>query len=146
MQVDMILGLVPAEEMEEYWREQDEQNQAGDPGVHERSGLRVRTRRAGWLSRIPSPTSRRSSTPSSGGSASAPRWIPSRARSGEVDEYYEWPNQDIVDALSPSEADAWFEVSNRCSNDAYLEGDPYRNPMVQQAIEDFFTDVEQDPG
>ncbi len=70
---------------------------------------------------------------------------PESTMSQDLGQDYVWPNEDIVDALSASEQNAWFEVNNRCSNEAWMEDDPYRNPMVQQAIEDFYTDVENDP-
>jgi hypothetical protein len=59
---------------------------------------------------------------------------------------YAWPNEDIVMALSESEQNAWYEVNSQCYNDASLESDDvYRNPMVQQALDDFWSDVENDP-
>ena len=47
--------------------------------------------------------------------------------------------------LSASEQNAWYEVNNDARTTPEKEDDPYRNPMVQQAIEDFYTDVENDP-
>jgi hypothetical protein len=56
-----------------------------------------------------------------------------------------WPNEEIVTALGVSEQNAWYETHSRCNEEAYAnEDEMWRNPMVQQSLEDFFTDIEND--
>jgi len=146
-QIDMMLGLVPEDEMNEHWASQNQQQELGIQACMNESGFEY----------IPQDMSQ---MVFSDPTADMPRleyaeqygfgmWT---TMDPELDPYastgndYEWPNQDIVDALSESEQNAWYEVNSRCSMDAYnnADNDPWRNPEVQQAMDDFNSDVEND--
>ncbi|MGH9136115.1 MAG: hypothetical protein ACRD0G_03590 [Acidimicrobiales bacterium] len=142
-QVDMILGLVPPDEMEGYWQEQNEQQQLQIQECMNEAGFEYNPETDGMMFEDPlgelSPVEY------------AEQWgfgvytMMDPDSSPFADQEWVWPNEDIVNELSPSEQNAWFEVNNRCSNEAYTQDDPWRNPMVQQALEDFYTQVETDP-
>ncbi len=143
-QIDMMLGLVPDDEMEAYWADQSE--------AQERS-IQACMRESGFEYNID--TQMMSMIDPRAGMAPL-EWAQQYGFGvwTQMDpdnnpyqsmETTEWANQEIVEALSESESNAWFEANNRCSTDAYAEDDIYRNPMVQQAIEEFYEEVNNDP-
>ena len=148
-QIDMMLGLVPQDEVEEYYHQRnvDEQrlvqecmNEAGfeyepeiwDSGefVDPREGISDLEWAQQWGFEVYTTMDPETSP-----------WNDV----GPVTE--EWPNQGIVDAMSTAEQNAWFETQTRCMRDSSMsmQSDPFRNPMVQQAMEDFQTMVDDDP-
>lgn len=143
-QVDMILGLVPEDEMNAYFEEQNERQELA---------IQACMNDAGFEYNIQATTMFEDPLGEYGTVEYAEQWgygvyttmDPETSPYANMDEEFVWPNQEIVDALSSAEQNAWFEVNNRCSQDAYVTDDPYRNPMVQQALEDFENQVEADP-
>ena len=145
-QVDMMLGLVPEDEMEAYYLEEGEQRELKIQECMNEAGFEYNPENVEEMY---------SFDPYAGLSPVeyAEQWgfgmytmmDPESTMSQDLGQDYVWPNEDIVNSLSAAEQAAWYEVNNRCSNEAWTEDDPYSNPMVQQAIEDFYTDVENDP-
>jgi hypothetical protein len=141
--VDMLLGLIPQEEMEAYWKAEEEQRQLAIQECMNEAGFEYALDvQAAFFDPMAGLTPLEYAEQWGFG-----MWTmmdPESPMNAGAD--YEWPNEDIVNALSTSEQNAWYEVNNRCFTEAFAEGDEvYRNPMVQQALDDFYTDVENDP-
>jgi hypothetical protein len=145
-QVDMILGLVPEDEMQDYWNEQGDRQQLAIQACMNEAGFEYVPENPEDMIFV-DPLAELSPL------EYAEQWgfgvytmmDPESSPYSVVSEDFVWPNQEVVDGLTAAEQNAWFEVNNRCSTDAYTDEDPFRNPMVQQAIEDFYTEVESDP-
>jgi hypothetical protein len=145
-QVDMLLGLVPEEEMQAYWAEQSQEQELEIQACMNEAGFEYNPQDADDMMSFDQYQG-----------MSQLEWAQQwgfgfwTGMDPENNPYmgqeFEWSNDEIVNALSASEQNAWFEVNNRCSEEIYsnVENDPYRNPMVQQAMEDFETQVENDP-
>lgn len=144
-QIDMMLGLVPQAEMEQYWAEQEQANQLAIQACMNESGFdyepEIYPTGADGMGGL------EWGTPEFAEQYGFGIWTTMDPElSGAVEMTQEWANQDIVDALTPEEQNAWFEVNNRCSMEVYDgQDDIFRNPDVQQIMEDFQTDVENDP-
>jgi hypothetical protein len=141
--VDILLGLVPQEEMEAFWNAEEEQRQLAIQACMNEAGFEYNPEvQAAFFDPMAGLTPLEYAEQWGFG-----MWTmmdPESPMNAGADD--EWPNEDVVNALSQSEQDAWYELNNRCWNDAYTDDDDvYRNPMVQQALEDFYTDVENDP-
>lgn len=143
-QIDMMLGLVPEDEMEAYYADQGEEQQRQIQACMREAGFEYNIDTQAMSYSDPrgdmSPVEWAQQYGFSVWTQMDPDSNPSQSM-----EMTEWANEDIVSALSESESNAWFEANNRCNNDTYAEDDIYRNPMVQQAIEDFFQTVANDP-
>ena len=141
-QMDMMLGLVPQDEMEDYWAQQNQETERGIQQCMNDAGFEyepmtvddVAFDQYNGLSQL--------EYAQQFGFGMWTTMDPDNQQTGPMNE---WPNQSVVDALTPEEQNAWFEVNNRCSQDAYSgSNDPWSNPMVQQIMEDFNQDVEND--
>jgi hypothetical protein len=145
-QVDMMLGLVPEDEMNDYWSEQSQRQQVRIQECMNEAGFEYNLENTDDMVFIdPLAELTPLEYAEQWGFGTYTTMDPETSPYNDIDQEYVWPNEEIVNSLSAAEQNAWFEVNNRCSNEAYTEEDPYRNPMVQQALEDFFTEVESDP-
>ncbi len=143
-QIDMILGLVPQDEMDDYYHDQNDRQQLAIQECMNEAGFEY-VPEDNFFSADPFADLSPIEYAEQWGFGNYTMMDPDNQPFAEIDQEYVWPNQEIVDGLSASEQNAWFELNNRCSQDAWMEDDPYRNPMVQQAMEDFETDIENDP-
>lgn len=141
-QIDLLLGLVPEDEVEAYYAEQNAANQEQIRDCMNEAGFEYLPDTNSFID------------PRSGVSPlewaqqyGFGVWTQMDPNSNPYgDQIYEWPNEEIVNSLSESEQNAWFTANNRCSEDSYGDDDDvYRNPMVQQALEEFYENVNNDP-
>jgi hypothetical protein len=141
-QIDMMLGLVPEDEMQDYWAQQNQESERviqqcmNDAGFeYEPTGAEdISFDQYNGLSQLEYAQQ-----------FGFGMWTTMNPENQQTGSMSEWPNQSIVDALTPEEQNAWFEVNQRCSEDAYSgSNDPWSNPMVQQIMEDFTQDIEND--
>jgi hypothetical protein len=142
-QVDMMLGLVPEDEMEDYWAQQNQESERAIQQCMNDAGFEYEPMGAEDISFDQYNGLSQLEYAQQFGFGMWTTMDPENQQTGPMNE---WPNQSIVDELPPEEQNAWFEVNNRCSQDAYsATNDPWSNPMVQQIMEDFGQDVENDP-
>lgn len=145
-QVDMMLGLVPQDEMNAYWVEEEEQRQVAVQACMNEAGFEYNPDTSGMAFEDPLGDSSTLEYAEQWGFGMYTTMDPETSPYNvDMGEDFVWPNQEIVDALSAAEQNAWYEVNNRCFNESWAQDDPYRNPMVQQALEDFYSDVDNDP-
>lgn len=144
-EIDMMLGLIPDDEMEAYYADQGEEQQRQ---------VQQCMRDAGFEYNI---DTQMMSFEDPRGDMTPLEWAQQYGfgvwtqMSPDMNPYasmqeYEWANEDIVTALSESEQNAWHEASNRCQEETYNDDSSvWRNPMVQQALTDFEETVTNDP-
>lgn len=150
-QIDMMLGLVPQEEMDEYYEQQNLAQQEQVQACMNAAGFEYNIDTNSTTFTAPSRSDEEqlewarqwgfgmwTTMDPETQSAAYPE-------SQAMDETWVDPNPFLQD-MSADEQNAWYEQSNRCFEDAYNapEDDPWSNPMVQQAMEDFQTWVESD--
>jgi hypothetical protein len=145
LQIDIMLGLLPDDQMEAYYREQEVGHQLAIQQCMNEAGFEYNPEDPGTMSADPLADLSPVEYAEQWGFGVYTMMDPENSPYTDLGQDYEWPNQEIVDALSTSEQNAWFEVNNRCTTDAYMEDDLWRNPMVQQSIADFYADVDNDP-
>ena len=145
-EIDMMLGLVPQAEMDQHWADQEEGNQLAIQACMNESGFDYE------LENYPDMSSGMGGlewgSPEFAEQYGFGTWTTMDPETNGMDMSveYEWPNEDIVSALTPEEQNAWYQVQGQCSNDIYMSQDNlWRNPDVQQIMEDFYSDVENDP-
>lgn len=145
-QIDMMLGLIPEEEMQTYWRDQNRASEELVEGCMVEAGFEY----------VPQPDEMFSYDQYNGRTQldwaqqfGFGVWTTMSPESSE--EAYgqgpmtDWPG-DVVNNLSDDEQSAWWGVFDRCQQEGWSnQDDPYSNPMVQQIMEDFAVDVENDP-
>lgn len=143
-QIDMMLGLVPQDEMEAYYAEQGEAQQQQIQDCMREAGFEYNLDNQMMSMEDPRADMAPLEWAQQYGFGVWTQMDPDNSPYASMDAT-EWANQEIVEALSESERNAWFEANNRCNEEAFAEDDIYRNPMVQQALEDFYEKVNNDP-
>lgn len=143
-QLDMMLGLVPDDDMQAYYQ-QDElkrqeqigecMNEAGfeysaetDNGVmvDGQLGLSTLEYAEQW------------------GFGVYTMMDPETNPYNDVDQTYVWPNQEIVDGMSEAEQTSWFTMFDRCQNESY-DNQIWNNSDLQRVMQDFNTLITTDP-
>ena len=145
-EIDMMLGLVPQEEMEQHWAEQEEEQQLAVQACMNESGFDYEIENYPVM--MGGPGGLEWGTLEFAEQYGFGIWTTMDPESSGMDMAMEYtsPNDAIVNALTPEEQNAWYEVQMRCQNESYAgQDDMYRNPDVQQIMEDFYSDVENDP-
>jgi hypothetical protein len=141
-QIDMMLGLVPEDEMQDYWAQQNQESERAIQQCMNEAGFEYELTGAQDMTFDQYNGLSQLEYAQQYGFGMWTTMDPDNQQSGPMNE---WPNQSIVDELPTEEQNAWFEVNNRCSQGAYSgSGDPWSNPMVQQIMEDFRQDVDND--
>lgn len=143
-QVDMMLGLVPEDEMNAYWEDQESGRQVEIQACMNEAGFEYNLE-TNLSFADPMADLSTLEYAEQWGFGAYTMMDPENNPWNDVDQEYVWPNEEIIDGLSSGERDAWFEVNYQCQNDSYMQNDPYRNPMVRQALDDFYTEVESHP-
>jgi len=153
-QIDMILGLVPQDEMNEYYANDELERQQAIQACMNEAGFEynIDTNNGGGFVSSPERTpEEQAEWARQWGFGMWTTMDPDASNEAypEFNSLDEWvdPNPFVQD-MSESERNAWYEQSNRCYEQTYQDDnqtDPYRNPMVQQALEDFQTWIENDP-
>lgn len=143
-QIDMMLGLVPQAEMDAYYTEQGEAREQQIQECMRDAGFEYNVDTQMMSMGDPRADMAPLEWAQQYGFGVWTQMDPDNNPYASMNEM-EWANQEIVEALSESESNAWFEANNRCNEEAYAEDDIYRNPMVQQALEDFYEQVNNDP-
>lgn len=142
-QIDMILGLVPQEEMAQYWAAQERDRQLAIQACMNESGFEYAPEE--YPNADPMATMTPLEYAEQWGFGVWTTMDPDNNPFGSDTEWV-WPNEEIVNALSASEQNAWYEANSRCVDEAVVgEDETWRNPMVQESLADFTADVENDP-
>jgi hypothetical protein len=145
-QIDMMLGLVPEEEMNQYYEEQGRERELAIQACMNEAGFEYNPENtADAMSFDPYNGMSQLEWAQQWGFGMWTTMDPENNPYSEGSDEFVWANEEIVSNLSEAEQNAWFEVNNRCSQEAWTEDDPWSNPMVQQAMEDFNTRVDNDP-
>jgi hypothetical protein len=142
-QIDMMLGLVPESEMTEYWNQQSQEQELRVQACMNDAGFDYEPMDQGAMTFDQYNGLSQMEWAQQYGFGMWTQMDPDNSPYGN--QMVEWPNDDIVSELSPSEQNAWYSVNERCNQEAYTgNDDPWMNPMVQEIMEDFNTRVEND--
>ncbi len=139
-QIDMLLGLVPDDELDEYLRSQDRRFVEAMQACMNEAGFEYVGVDEDLIGFDPYRGMDRIEYAQQYGYGYWTALDPdvSQAQAIEI-------GVELAD-LSPSEQDAWFAVQQECYDAIDQDGvDPSRNPMVQQALADFEAHVDADP-
>lgn len=144
-QIDMMLGLVPEDEIQAYYTDQNEANERKIQECMRDAGFEYVIDTQMMVFEDPRSNMDPVEYAQQYGFGVWTQMDPDRNPYQSMNDQV-WANQEVLDALNPSEQNAWYEANSRCSQEAYSSGDDiWRNPMVQQALEDFEETVINDP-
>jgi hypothetical protein len=140
--VDVLLGLVPQDEIDDFWRE-----------FNDREHLQVQAcmHDAGFEYEPPNLDDRSFAHPIDAGLEYAEQWgfgmltvlDPDADQPPSGGDRVD-PNIDILDALDPAAQDAWYAVQERCAEQEIDEGSLLHSGVFTQLMDDFQTLVETD--
>src|SRR5687768_13719845 len=142
-QIDMMLGLVPEDEMEDYWAAQNQEREVQVRACMNDAGFEYEPQSSEMMQFDQYNGMTQLEWAQQYGYGNWTSLDPDNNPYGSG-QMTDWPG-DAVNNLTPEEQNAWWGVYDQCQQDSYSEqDDPWSNPMVQQIMEDFYQDVEND--
>lgn len=142
-QIDVVLGLVPDDELEAYYREVADDMQRQVQLCMNDAGFEYRVESVPGVVVGHSDMSPLEWAQLYGfgvWTAMDPDRNPNTATDNDPSA-----NQELVETMNQSEANAWSTAQKRCSQDVADRASPALNPMVEQAPVDFGERVKSDP-
>lgn len=144
-QIDMVLGLVPADEVAAYRDDQEADRQRAIRACMNEAGFEYNMETTSTSVEDPLGDLSTLEYAEEWGLGVFTMMDPDNSPYADMTQDVAWPNEEVVGELSADDQNEWYETNSACTNASSMNVDPYANPMVEQALEDFSADVDAHP-
>ncbi|CAN5562708.1 hypothetical protein BH24ACT5_BH24ACT5_07100 [soil metagenome] len=143
-QLDMMLGLVPDDEMQAYYEQDEQKRQEEIQECMNGAGFEYNPETQSGVSFDGQLGLSSLEYAEQWGFGVYTTMDPETNPFNDVDQNYEWPNQEIIDGMTEAEQTSWFTMFDRCQNETY-DDQIWNNSDFQRVMEDFNTLITTDP-